>query len=96
MSGDAIGRHPREALDCTVRAVALRRGGAGRPALVAAVDQARASLNHEPDPRVRRTLSWICHSVLDPRSAGPDDTTVVDAALRVATEAVAPPAGEGA
>jgi hypothetical protein len=92
MSGDAIERHPREALDCTIRAVALRRGGAGRPALVAAVDQARASLNHEPDPQVRRACSWICRAVLDPGSAGSDDTTVVDAALRVATEAVAPPA----
>jgi hypothetical protein len=41
---DPFVRHSREALDLTTLAVALWRGGAGRPALLAAVDQARASL----------------------------------------------------
>jgi hypothetical protein len=51
MTADALARHPREALDLTTRAVALRRRDAGRSALLAAVDQARTSLNHERDSR---------------------------------------------
>jgi hypothetical protein len=96
MSGDALVRGPREALDLTTLAVALRRGGAGRSALLAAVDQARTSLNHERDPRVRRALSWVCRAVMDPHSCGNDDTMLVDAALRVAAKALAPVTeGEG-
>jgi hypothetical protein len=44
VSGDALVRHPGEALGLTSLAFALWRGGAGRVALSAAVDQARASL----------------------------------------------------
>jgi hypothetical protein len=90
MSGDALVRHPREALDLTTLAVALRRVGAGRPALLAAVDQARTSLNHERDLEVRRALSWVCRAVMDPHAGGNDDTPVVDAALRAAGKALAP------
>lgn len=89
MSGTSFERHPREALDLTVRAVTLARAGAARPALLAAVDQARASLWHEPDPQVQRTLSWVCRAVLDPASDTADDAMVVDAALRVARETLA-------
>lgn len=87
-------RHPREALDLAVRAVALQRGGAGRPALLAVVDQLRASLWQERDPQVRRTLSWVCRAVLDRHSTVADDAAVVDAALRVAAQALAQPAEE--
>ena len=96
MTPEPAARHPREALDLTVRAVELQRGGAARPALLAAVDQARASLLREPDLPVRRTLTWVCRHVLEPwRDAG-DDAMLIDAALRVAARALTAPAdGEG-
>jgi hypothetical protein len=89
MTADALVRHPREALDLTILAVALRRGDVGRSALLAAVDQARTSLNHERDPQVRRTLTWVCRALTDPDLVGVDAAVVVDAALRVAAEALA-------
>lgn len=89
MSTPAFERHPREALDLVVRAVALQRGGASRTALIAVIDQARASLTHESDPQARRSLTWVCRAVMDPRSTGPDDALVVDAAVRVAAQALA-------
>lgn len=92
MTGETL-RHPREALDLTVRAVALQRGGAGRAALLAVVDQAHASLLRERDPQARRSLSWVCRAVLNPDCRCPDDAMVVDAALRVAAKALAPVTG---
>ncbi|HEY2193945.1 MAG TPA: hypothetical protein VGH76_16845 [Actinomycetospora sp.] len=88
----AFERHPREALDLVVCALAMQRGGAARPALLAIVDQAQTSLRHEPDHQVRRTLSWVCRAVLNPESNGSDEAMVVDAAVRVAAKALAPAA----
>ena len=88
---DTGARHPREGLDLTVRAVALRRGGAGPEALVAALDQARASLSREPVPGVARALTWICRTI-DPSVSEDEevDNLVVDAALRVAARGLGP------
>jgi hypothetical protein len=66
MTADALVRHPREALDLTILAVALRRRDAGRSALLAAVDQARTCLNYERDPQAWRTLTWVCRALTDP------------------------------
>ncbi len=83
-------RHPREALDLTVRAVALRRAGAGPEAVLAALDQARASVSLESDPPVARALTWIC-STIAPTAPDEDvDHLVVDAALRSAARSLGP------
>ncbi len=81
-------RDPREALDLTTHAVRLQRQGAGRVAVLAAVDQARTSLCHERETSVVRTLSWVCRAILDPDPPG-DNALVVDAALRVAAQTLA-------
>lgn len=84
-------RDPHEALDLTVRAVRLQRRGAGRVAVLAAVDQARTSLHHEPETTVVRTLAWVCRAILEP-DPPVDTAAVVDAALRVAARTLAPTA----
>ena len=83
-------RHPREALDLTVRAVALRRAGAGPAAVLAALDQARASVSLEPDPAVARSLTWICSTIAPATPDEEVDHLVVDAALRHAARSLGP------
>ena len=83
-------RHPREGLDLTVRAYALRRGGANAVALRAALDQARASVSREPDPTVARALTWVGNAI-DPSVPDEDvDDLVVGAALQVAARGLGP------
>jgi hypothetical protein len=81
-------RHPREALDLTVRAVALRRGGAGHVAVLAALDQARASLSVEPEPAVARYLAWVCSALERTIPEEHNDDVVVDAVLRAAARSL--------
>lgn len=81
-------RHPREGFDLTVRAVALRRAGVLPVGVLAAVDQARASLAVEPDEAVARVLVWVC-GVLEGHEPVADDL-VVDSALRVAARELGP------
>lgn len=95
MRGAGFERHPREALDLAVRAVALRRAGAARPALLAVIDQAETSLRHEPDRHARRSLFWVCRAVLERDVERTEDTLVVDAAIRVAATALAAADGSG-
>lgn len=93
MAEDRV-RHPREAFDLTVRAVALRRGRADAVAVLAAVDQAEASLQVEPDTAVTRSLTWVCRA-MSPMSADADEV-VVNAALRVAARSLARSPSDGA
>jgi hypothetical protein len=83
-------RHPREALDLTVRAVALRRAGAAPAAVLAALDQARASVSLETDPAVARSLTWICVTIAPATPDEDVDHLVVDAALRYAARNLGP------
>lgn len=72
-----------EAYALTVRAVALRRGGAGPGAVLATIDQARASLRTEPNPVVAHTLAGVCHTLIAESLAVPTGSAV-DSALRIA------------
>ncbi len=79
-------RVPREALDLVVLAVALDRGGADPTAIVALVDQARASLRREIDAGVAVPLGQVCR--LLHAGAGSCDESTVNAALRCAARAL--------
>jgi hypothetical protein len=57
------GRRPGEAWELVARAVTLQRGRAPRTAVLAALDQARASIRHEPDTAVARRLWAVCRGV---------------------------------
>jgi hypothetical protein len=70
-------RLPTEAWELAALAVRLRRGGTPSAAVLAALDQARASLRHEPHPQVAHQL-WICRAVA---VVGRDEERI-DAALR--------------
>lgn len=81
---------PTEAVDLVSRVVVLRRRGAPRVTVLAAMDQARRSLDHETHHAVRRTLTRILRALDNGLDAGPS----LDAALRLADRDVRrPPAG---
>ena len=85
-------RRTTEAWELVAHAVELRRHGVPRVTLLAALDQARRSLHHEPCRDARRTLTWIVGAL---EHGGPD--TGIDAALRVAAHELArPPSGDDA
>ncbi|GAA4731422.1 hypothetical protein [Actinomycetospora chibensis] len=94
MAEDRV-RHPREALDLTVRAVALRRGRAEAVAVLAAIDQAEASLHVEPDTAVTRSLTWVCRAISPTNADADADEVVVNAALRVAVRSLARSPSDG-
>ena len=63
-------------------AVRLRRGGAPRTTVLAALDQARAAVRYEPHPQVAHRLWWVCRAVA---VVGRDEERI-DAALRTAAQ----------
>ncbi|GAA4731379.1 hypothetical protein [Actinomycetospora chibensis] len=77
-----------EAWELVAHAVDLRRRGVPHVTLLAALDQARRSLHHEPCRDARRTLIWVA-GALEHGDAGPDTDARVDAALRVAAHDLA-------
>jgi hypothetical protein len=68
-------RSPNEAWD-----LVTRRRGAPTVTVLAALDQARASLRHEPHRDVATRLWWVCRAV----SVVERDEDRIDDALRVA------------
>jgi hypothetical protein len=85
-------RRSTEAWELVAHAVDLRRRRVPHVTLLAALDQARRSLHHEPCREARRTLTWIVGAL---EHGEPD--AGVDAALRVAADALAtPPSGDDA
>ncbi|WP_328308079.1 hypothetical protein [Actinomycetospora sp. NBC_00405] len=79
-------RRSTEAWELVAHAVDLCRGGAPRVTLLAALDQARRSLHHEPCRNARRTLTWILGAL----EHGDADARV-DVALQVAARDLARP-----
>lgn len=75
-------RSPNEAWNLVTRAVGLRRRGAPPVTVLAALDQARASLHHEPNRDVATRLWWVCRAVFVLER----DEDRVDDALRVAAQ----------
>lgn len=84
-------RRPTEACDLVSHVVALSRRNAPRVTLLAALDQARTSLRHEPHRDVRRTLTWVVGAI----ERGDQEEACVDAALRVATRDARRPPSTG-
>ena len=78
-------RRSTEAWELVAHAVDVRRRGVPRVTLLAALDQARRSLHHEPCRDARRTLTWIADA-LEQATPAPR----VDAALRVAARRPGP------
>ena len=84
-----------EAWELVAHAVDLRRRGVPHVTVLAALDQARRSLHHEPCRDARRTLAWIVGALEHGEAARLD--AGVDAALRVAADDLArPSSGDGA
>ena len=75
-----------EAWELVAHAVDLRRHGVPHVTLLAALDQARRSLHHEPCHDARRTLTWIVGAL-----EHGDPGAGIDAALRVAAHDLARP-----
>lgn len=71
-------RSPKEAWHLVTRAVGLRRRGAPPVTVLAALDQARASLCHEPNRDVAARLWWVCRAV----PVGERDEDRIDDTLR--------------
>jgi hypothetical protein len=84
-------RRPTEAWDLAFQVVALYRRGAPRVTLLAALDQARTSLHHEPHRDVRSTLTWLVGAV----EQGEQADACIDAALRVAARELGRPSSTG-
>jgi len=80
-------RRSTEAWELVARAADLSRRGVPRVTLLAALDQARRSLHHEPCRDARRTLTWVTGAL---EHGDADDR--VDAALWVAARDLARPA----
>lgn len=86
-----------EAWELVAHAVALHRRRVPRVTLLAALDQARRSLHHEPCRDARRTLIWIAGALEHGDDADPDSAARIDAALRVAArDLVRPSPGDDA
>jgi hypothetical protein len=84
-------RRTTEARDLVSHAVELRRRGVPRVTLLAALDQARRSLHHEPCRDARRTLTWIVGAL----EQGDPADACIDDLLRVAARDLArPPSGD--
>lgn len=82
---DTPERLPSESWDLVTRAVGLRRRGAPPVTVLAALDQARASLRHEPRHDVARDLWWACRTVgIVCREEDRLDDVMRDAAQRLA------------
>lgn len=80
-------RRSTEAWELVAHAVDLRRRRVPHVTLLAALDQARRSLHHEPCRDARRTLIWIAGALEHGDDADPE----IDAALRVAAHDLARP-----
>ncbi|MDD7918793.1 hypothetical protein [Actinomycetospora callitridis] len=79
-------RRTTEAWELVAHAVELCRRGVPRATLLAALDQARRSLHHEPCRDARRRLTWIVGAL----EHGDADARV-DVALQVAARDLARP-----